>query len=103
MFLLPEPEKGISEMVRVTKDSGQLLMLNPSPKMSVETASSYIAQHRMDGFEAEALLKWSNVSTARHRYSKDELRDIFTAHGLGELEFIEVLDGLAHITSAIKK
>jgi ubiquinone/menaquinone biosynthesis C-methylase UbiE len=103
MFLLPEPEIGIKEMVRVTKKSGELFMLNPSPKMSVETASSYIAQHCMNGFEAEALLKWSNVSTSRHRYSKDELRATFISHGLGSLEFIDVLDGLAHITYAVKE
>jgi ubiquinone/menaquinone biosynthesis C-methylase UbiE len=103
MFLLPEPNKGIAEMVRVTKRSGQLLMLNPSLQMSVEAASSYITEHHMDGFEAEALLKWSNVSTLRHRYSRTDLQETLTSHGLGKFNFIDVLDGLAHITYAIKK
>jgi ubiquinone/menaquinone biosynthesis C-methylase UbiE len=102
MFLLPEPEKGIAEMIRVTKSKGQLMMLNPSPQMCIEAAKKYIQEHNIEGFEAEALLKWSNVSVMRHRYSKDDIQEMLISFGLSNIKFTEVLDGLAHITYATK-
>lgn len=98
MFLLPEPEKGIAEMARVTKSGGMIAMLNPSQDMGIETAESYAERYQMNGFEKEALMKWSNVSTRRHRYEPDALSSILSKHGFGDMEHYKVLDGLALVT-----
>lgn len=98
MFLLPEPEKGISEMIRVTKPSGKVAMLNPARKMCVEEAERYADSHDMQGFEKETLLKWSNVSTRRHRYEPNQLSSFLKDFGLNSIEHHEVLDGLALVT-----
>lgn len=102
MFLLPEPEAGISEMIRVLKNSGTLGMLNPSRKMNQMEAFQYCKEHGISGFEQTAMLKWANVSTRRHRYTSDQLTYLLEESGLKEVQHDEVLDGLAIITSAKK-
>ncbi|HET7578840.1 MAG TPA: class I SAM-dependent methyltransferase [Bacillales bacterium] len=98
MFLLPEPEKGISEMARVTKRDGIMAMLNPAEKMDPEHAGEYAEKNGMTGFEKETLLKWSDVSTLRHRYTGEQLSSILKKHGIHQTEHHEVLDGLALVT-----
>lgn len=98
MFLLPEPEKGIREMARVTKQSGVIAMLNPSMDMGNESAEAYAELHQMTGFEKSSLLKWSNVSTRRHRYEPVALTSLLAEFGVVKVEHHEVLDGLALIT-----
>ncbi|HET7616368.1 MAG TPA: class I SAM-dependent methyltransferase, partial [Bacillales bacterium] len=100
LFLLPEPEKGISEMIRVTNDGGVVAMLNPSRQMDPEHAEQYCSKHGIEGFERETLVKWSNVSTRRHRYGSDQLTGILTESGAEMVTHEEVLDGLAIITVA---
>ncbi|MCL7746405.1 class I SAM-dependent methyltransferase [Halalkalibacter alkaliphilus] len=100
MFLLPEPQKGLNEMVRVVKPSGVVAMLNPSPKMSPDEAASYANLVKMSGFERESLFAWSNVSTKRHRYSDEELNGLLMEFGLKNIRHTHVLDGLATITVA---
>ncbi|GAE24187.1 S-adenosylmethionine-dependent methyltransferase [Halalkalibacter wakoensis JCM 9140] len=99
MFLL----KGLTEMIRVVKPSGTITMLNPSPKMAPDTAADYATIYRMSGFERESLLAWSNVSTKRHRYSNEQLDHLLTELGASDIYHTSVLDGLATITTAVKK
>ncbi|WP_165995326.1 class I SAM-dependent methyltransferase [Bacillus sp. Cs-700] len=100
MFLLPEPEAGMKEMIRVTKKGGKVVMLNPSLQMDQMAAFKYAKKHDMSGFEQTSLLKWSNVSTKRHRYSPDQLSEKLKGLGAKETKHVEVLDGLAIITVA---
>ncbi len=100
MFLLPEPEKGLKEMIRVTKPGGTITMLNPSKKMNQMNAFEYSKAHQITGFEQTTLLKWSNVSTRRHRYSEEDMTELLNELGATEVINTEVLDGLAMITTA---
>ena len=100
MFLLPEPEAGMKEMIRVTKEGGKIVMLNPSLQMDQMAAFEYAKKHGMSGFEQTSLLKWSNVSTKRHRYTPDQLSEKLKGLGAKETKHVEVLDGLAIITVA---
>ncbi|WP_232718714.1 class I SAM-dependent methyltransferase [Bacillus sp. FJAT-45037] len=102
MFLLPEPEKGINEMLRVTQSNGEIVMLNPNVAMNPERAVAYAELHKMSGFEKETLVKWSNVSTRRHRYTEEELTTLLTDLGAKQVIHRPVLDGLAMITLAKK-
>ncbi|MFC0473113.1 class I SAM-dependent methyltransferase [Halalkalibacter kiskunsagensis] len=102
MFLLPEPKKGLAEMIRVVKPAGVVAMLNPSPDMSPDSADQFAKLNQMSGFERESLLAWSNVSTKRHRYSDKELDELLTVLGISNIRHIPVLDRLATITIAIK-
>lgn len=100
MFLLPEPEAGMKEMLRVTKEGGRMVMLNPSLQMDQMAAFEYAKKHGMSGFEQTSLLKWSNVSTRRHRYTPEQLSEKLKGLGAKETKHVEVLDGLAIITVA---
>lgn len=103
MFLLPDPANGIREVHRVLKHDGMIAMLNPSEKMSQEAAASYGKQHGISGFERTALLKWSNVSTRRHRYTENEMTRLLQDLHFTEIKHKEVLGGLALITTAKKE
>ncbi|WP_245947624.1 class I SAM-dependent methyltransferase [Bacillus taeanensis] len=102
MFLLPEPEKGILEMLRVTKNEGKIAMLNPAKDMNPQNAAKYAEKYHLSGFEETALLKWSNVSTSRHRYAIDELTNLLLACHAKRVVHKPVLEGLALITTAEK-
>jgi ubiquinone/menaquinone biosynthesis C-methylase UbiE len=103
MFLLPEPERGIKEMLRVIKDNGMIGMLNPTHKMNQGEAFAYCKNHGITGFEQTTMLKWSNVSTKRHRYEKKELTSLLESLGATSVSHTNVLEGLAMITVASKK
>ncbi|NEU29431.1 class I SAM-dependent methyltransferase [bacterium LRH843] len=103
MFLLPEPEKGIAEISRVVKKGGIIAMLNPSTEMSEATATNYAVKEKLEGFERESLLKWSTVSTRRHRYTSDQLDSLLFKKGLRNVSHVPVLAGLATITVAVKE
>lgn len=100
LFLLPDPEKGMKEMVRVVKKGGKVAMLNPAERMSQEAASEYCIKHRITDFEQKTLLQWSNISTRRHRYNQGELTQFLQRHGATKVKHTEVLEGLALITIA---
>jgi ubiquinone/menaquinone biosynthesis C-methylase UbiE len=103
MFLLPDPEQGIKEIHRVLKMGGQIAMLNPTEKMSQETAAQYAKENGISGFERTALLKWSNVSTRRHRYTNEEMTSLLKNLHFSEVSHSKVLGGLAIITIAKKQ
>ncbi|MEB1810026.1 MAG: class I SAM-dependent methyltransferase [Bacillaceae bacterium] len=98
LFLLPEPAKGMKEMIRVVKEGGIIAMLNPSEHMSQQTAAEYCERHKITQFEETTLLKWSNISTLRHRYNSEELSMFLMGCGAKEVEHFPVVDGLALIT-----
>lgn len=99
-FLLPEPERGLKEMVRVVKAGGTLVMLNPSERMSQETAANYCQRYQLEGFEEKTLMQWSNISTKRHRYNQEQLTQLLKSYGASFVSHQEVVDGLALITVA---
>ncbi|MCM3717221.1 class I SAM-dependent methyltransferase [Fictibacillus phosphorivorans] len=103
MFLLPDPSKGIKEIRRVLRKDGQMAMFNPSEKMSQAAAAQYAKENDISGFERIALLKWSNVSTRRHRYTPDEMTKLLKELGFTEVTHKEVLGGLAIISKAKKQ
>ncbi|WP_245308314.1 class I SAM-dependent methyltransferase [Halalkalibacter urbisdiaboli] len=102
MFLLPEPERGLRELFRVTRVNGVICMLNPTPKMNPKAASDYAKRHQITGFEERALLSWSTISTTRHRYDKQSFSDLLIKVGAANVEHKAVLDDLALITVARK-
>ncbi|TES50254.1 class I SAM-dependent methyltransferase [Halalkalibacterium halodurans] len=100
MFLLPEPERGMKEMIRVLNGAGVIGMLNPTNKMNHAAAKAYCKKSGITGFEEKTLLQWSNVSTRRHRYTAEQLTHFFKKHGAWVVTHELVLDGLAVVTVA---
>lgn len=99
-FLLPEPVKGLKEMVRVSKPGGMIVMLNPAEGMCQDAAAEYVMKHGLKDFEEKTIMQWSNISTQRHRYNQRELTALLKEHGANEIVHKEVVDGLALITIA---
>lgn len=100
LFLLPEPTIAMDEMVRVLKENGSIVMLNPSLKMNQDEASRYCKENGLTGFEQKTFLQWSTISTSRHTFSTDQLMNYFKEKGAKEVENMKVLNDLAIITVA---
>ena len=100
LFLLPEPQVGLKEMLRVTKKNGTIAMLNPALGMDQQQAEKYCKTHNITGFEYTTFLQWATVSTKRHRYSTEALTDYLLKQGAKDVFHEQVLDGLAIITVA---
>ncbi|WP_078430675.1 class I SAM-dependent methyltransferase [Alkalihalobacterium alkalinitrilicum] len=98
LFLLPEPDKGMKEMIRVVKDGGMIVTLNPSEHMNQLAAADYCKQNNITQFEETTLLKWSNISTLRHRYNSEELSTFLRDCGAKEINHLPVVGDLALIT-----
>ncbi|MFB4162603.1 class I SAM-dependent methyltransferase [Alteribacillus sp. JSM 102045] len=101
MFLLPEPEKGIKEMARVTKSNGISILLNPTPKMDPVAAEEYANAQALEGFEKESFLKWSNVSPRRHRFESGQLSELLYEHGASYIHQEKALGDLALLTKIV--
>ncbi|WP_096199304.1 class I SAM-dependent methyltransferase [Bacillus sp. FJAT-45350] len=100
LFLLPEPESGMREILRVVREGGMIVMLNPSSKMNQNEAAKYCKKYNLADFEEKTIMQWSNISTLRHRYDKEQLKNYFKENGAKRVRHEEVLDGLALITLA---
>lgn len=99
MFLLPEPEKGIKEMARVTKDNGVSVLLNPAHKMNPESAAAFAYSHSFQGFEKESFLRWASVAPRRHRFKQAALEKLLLENGAKKVEQEVTFDGLALLTT----
>lgn len=102
-FLLPKPELGFSEMLRVTKRGGTVAMLNPAQALNLERAKAYCAKKQISGFAKESLLQWAKVSERRHRYSKSGLTHTLLTLGAENVHQREMLEGLALLTVASRR
>ncbi|MCT8139768.1 class I SAM-dependent methyltransferase [Anaerobacillus sp. CMMVII] len=100
LFLLPEPEIAMDEMIRVINKNGTIAMLNPSLKMNQAKAAQYCKLKGLTGFEERTLMQWSKISTSRHTFSTQQLIDFLKGKGAREVDNLKVLDGLAIITIA---
>ncbi|MFC0612939.1 class I SAM-dependent methyltransferase [Scopulibacillus daqui] len=102
MFLLPEPERGISEIARVIKRGGKAAMLNPSVYLTEHAVDDYCSKHQIKDFEKTTMKQWSKVAAKRHSYDEAALNALLNDYGFQEAEHCPVLDGLAYITIAKK-
>ncbi|OEH91204.1 class I SAM-dependent methyltransferase [Bacillus solimangrovi] len=86
LFLLPEPEVAMQEMLRVTKKAGRIITLNPSVYLTEEVAEELCRVSDMSEFEKTTLKQWSKVSQRRHRYDEQQLSDIWLKLGASSVE-----------------
>lgn len=82
LFLLPNPEEGLKEMMRVVKPDGKLAILNPSERLTEQVAEKISNDAKLEGFEKKSFLHWAKVATRRHRYSKHTFSSWFTPYSV---------------------
>ncbi len=101
LFLVDEPQAGLSEMVRVAKHGGRVAMINPSERMSLEAATRLADERRLTGIERTSLLGWAQTAEARRRFTEADTRRMCADAGCRILEMTtRIGPGLARMILA---
>ncbi len=102
IFLQHDPLAALRSMARVCKPHGLIAMLNPSPQMSVDAATAYADRQGLTEFNRVSFINWGNVAERNHRFSVDEITQMFEAIGLSEIVIEPKIGGLALFAKATK-
>lgn len=82
LYLLDDPQSAVNEIGRILKPMGQLVMLNPSPKMSVASATALADERNLDGFERENFVDWGQIAEDNVRWSVEDVQVLFAPANL---------------------
>jgi ubiquinone/menaquinone biosynthesis C-methylase UbiE len=102
IFLQRNPPSAVREMARVCKPDGVVAMLNPSPQMSVAAATAHADQHGLTDLNRVSFINWGNVAEQAHRFSEQQITEMFEAAGLSEIVIEAKIGGLALFAKAKK-
>ena len=79
LFLLPDPLSALIEMTRILVSDGEVALLNPSEDMSISAATALADEHNLEGLARETLLNYAARAEHYHRWSEDDLRELFAS------------------------
>ncbi|MBI5931441.1 MAG: class I SAM-dependent methyltransferase [Chloroflexi bacterium] len=103
LYLVDEALPALQELARILKPSGTLVMLNPSPKMSILAATALADERNLSGFARENFIHWGEMAEAKVRWSPEQIAELFQKAGLKLTETRErVGSGLALYARGIK-
>ncbi len=95
LFLQHNPLAALRGMTQVCKPHGLVAMLNPSPQMTVATATALADQQGLTDFNRVSFINWGNVAEHNHRFSAEQITQMFEAIGLREIVIEAKISGLA--------
>ena len=98
--IIPDADRALTEMIRVTLSGGSVSLLVPSNNMSNLSVSNFIEKNRLTGFSAAALFTWA---TNAPKCTKDDLKGHMERAGLEQIHFTALLDGNVLIGTGIKR
>lgn len=102
LFLLPDPLPVLQEFRRVLRASAQLVVLNPSEKMSLAAAAELADSRRLSGLARESILNWASMAERHARWSEPELQALFSDASFKMIETeLVVGSGLARLARAV--
>ncbi len=102
IFLQRDPLAALGGMTRVCQTGGLVAMLNPSPQMSVAAATAYADKHGLIDFNRVSFINWGNIAEQAHRFSAEQIAQMFEAVGLSEIVIEPKIGGLALFAKARK-
>jgi len=102
IFLQRHPQAALVEMARVCQPNGIVAMLNPSPQMTVVAATAHADRQGLTEFNRVSFINWGNVAEQAHRFSAEQIMEMFEAAGLSEIVIEAKIGGLALFAKAKK-
>lgn len=74
--VLTNPQRAVSEMLRVLRPGGRLGLFLPSPELTPGNARRYARNRMYRGFERDSLIAWSMTG---RRFSEEDLDTLFAS------------------------
>jgi ubiquinone/menaquinone biosynthesis C-methylase UbiE len=102
IFLQRNPAAALCGMVNVCKPGGYVAMLNPSPQMSVATATAHADKQGLIEFNRVSFINWGHAAEQNHRFSEAQITQMFEAAELSEIVIEAKIGGLALFAKARK-
>jgi ubiquinone/menaquinone biosynthesis C-methylase UbiE len=103
LFLLTDPVAALFEMARLSLPGGQVCLLNPSERMSLESAESLVQQRKLQGIARSSLLDWAQRAECHQRWSEAELKELYANAGLLLVQTaLKIGPGLARYARGLK-
>lgn len=104
LYLLDEVLPALQEMVRMLRPGGTFVMLNPSPQMTIASATALADERGLTGFARENFVHWGEIAEAKVRWSPEQIAELFQKVGLQLTETRERVGvGLALYARGIKR
>ncbi len=82
LFLLPDPRPALMEMRRVLKPGGALALLNPTPRLTPQSAEAFARQRGLDDLSRATLVNWAQRAVRHHRWDAPALAGFLAASGV---------------------
>jgi len=82
LFLFPDPQTALQEMVTRIKPGGEIALLNPSENLSVAAATQLADQRGLQGLARQTLLNYATRAERHHRWTEAALEKMFASAGV---------------------
>jgi ubiquinone/menaquinone biosynthesis C-methylase UbiE len=82
LFLLDKPVLALREWARTLKEGGVLCILNPSERLSAESARQTADERRLGGTAKDSLLNWAHNAETHFRWNERETTEMLESAGL---------------------
>jgi len=86
LYLSPEPQLLLEEMVRVLCPSGWVCLLNPSERMDLPAARQLADLRGLEGLARDTLINYAVRAEKHYRWTEADLSSMFTECGLSGLQ-----------------
>jgi ubiquinone/menaquinone biosynthesis C-methylase UbiE len=97
------PQAAVRGMARVCKPNGIVAVLNPSLQMCAAAATAYADRHGLTELDRVSFINWGNVAEQAHRFSAEQIAEMFEAAGLSTIAIEAKIGGLALFAKAQKR
>lgn len=103
LFFIGDPVAVLREMARLALPGGQVCLLNPSERLSLESAEGLVQQRDLQGIARRSLLDWARRAENHRRWNDAEMEALYSQAGLMLLETtLKIGPGLARFTRGLK-
>lgn len=82
LFLLPDPQAALTEMVWLLCPDGQIATLNPSEHLTVKSATSLAEERALSGIARETLVSWAVRAETHFHWTESQTAQLFASAGL---------------------
>jgi len=89
--VVPEPERVVAEMARVTATGGVVSYLFPVPQMDSISARRFVERNALTGFSAQAISLWAALA---RKLDPAEGKWLLASAGLADITCVRYLDGM---------